>query len=120
MVMVHLRAWFFVAGLALLGTAPAAADDFVKIPGGVADAAGKVGYVQSPKGGVDALDLATGKVLWSSAEFARPVALVKDQLVVQVPEKGKANAVRLVVLDAGKQGERGRASDVIQFPDWVS
>jgi hypothetical protein len=115
-----LRTWVLVGGLALLGAAPAAADEFVSIPGGVADAAGKIGYVQAPKGGVDALDLATGKVLWSSAEVGRPLALTKQGLVVEVPEKGKANAVRLAVLDVNKQGARGRVTDVIQFPDWVS
>jgi hypothetical protein len=109
-----------VCGLALLCAAPAAADEFVNIPGGVADLAGKVGYVQTPKGGVDALDLETGKVLWSTTEVARPVALVKQGLVVQVEEKGKANAVRLAVLDVTNKGQRGRVSDVIQFPDWVS
>src|SRR5262249_55247437 len=70
------------------------------IPGGVAHRAGKTGYVQVPAGGIDALDLASGKVLWSFKEPCRPLALVGDRLICHAAEKGKANAVRLVVLDA--------------------
>lgn len=119
--MTHFRASCSLIALMSLTAAPALADDFVRIPGGVADRAGKVGYVQSVKGGVDALDLTTGKVLWSFGEFARPVALVTKGLVVQIPEKGKANAVRLVVLDLARKGEAKKSvSKLIEFPDWVS
>src|SRR5438046_10499350 len=103
------RFWPALAAVALLGPArPALAQgkpSFAALPGGVADPAGKVGYVQAPSGGVDALDLATGKVRWQVAEVCKPLALAGDRLVCQAPEKGKANAVRILVLDTRAKGK---------------
>jgi hypothetical protein len=39
--------------------------------GGIADPDGKVGYFPSVAGGIEAVDLATGKVLWDSREANR-------------------------------------------------
>jgi hypothetical protein len=116
--------WSALSVVALLGAAgPAPAQEkapFAVLPGGVADPAGKVGYVQAPSGGVDALDLATGKVRWQVAETCKPLALAGDRLLCQAPEKGKANAVRILVLDTRDKGKVLRRSDPVTFPDWVS
>jgi hypothetical protein len=113
-----------LAVVALLGAArPVSAQEkasFAALPGGVADPAGKVGYVQAPAGGVDALDLATGKVQWQVAETCKPLALSGDRLICQAPEKGKANAVRILVLDTKDRGKVLKRSDAVLFPDWVS
>jgi outer membrane protein assembly factor BamB len=90
------------------------------VPGGVIPAEGKVLYVQAPKGGVEALDLKTGNVLWSTEEFARPLAVVGTKLLVEIPEKDKANVVRLATLDGADKGKQLSASDPIQLPDWVN
>ena len=42
------------------------------LPGGVADAEGKTGYLANPQGGIDAVNLKTGKLLWdTSSSFPR-------------------------------------------------
>ncbi len=101
---------------------PASADElpFALFPNGVADRDGKAGYVHAAAGGVEALDLATGKVLWNFTEPCRPLALMGDRLVCQAAEKGKANAIRLMMLDVRDKGKVLLRSDPITFPDWVS
>src|SRR3954469_26065126 len=101
-------------------TSPQGPHRFAGLPGGVAAPAGKVGYVQAPSGGVDALDLATGKVLWQVAENCKPLGLAGDRLVCPTPEKGKANALRILVLDTKDRGTVLKRSDPVVFPDWVS
>lgn len=76
--------------LALSGFA-AAADEGpapIIIPGGVADGAG-VGYLSSPKGGMVAVDLAKGDVVWDSKEANRPLAVGGKRLVALTVEKDK-------------------------------
>jgi hypothetical protein len=107
---------FWAAGSAAAQGRPS----FAVLPGGVADRDGKTGYVQAPAGGVEALDLASGKVLWQTAETCKPVALAGDRLLCQAPEKGKANAVRILVLDTSAKGKLVRRSDPVEFPAWVS
>jgi hypothetical protein len=93
---------------------------FARLPGGVADPKGKTGYVQAPGGGVEALDLASGKVLWQTSEVCKPLALAGDRIICQAAEKGKANAVRILVLDVQDKGKLLRRSDAVEFPAWVS
>ncbi len=89
------------------------------LPGGVADAAGKVGYVQHTDGTLDAVDLETGKVQWNVKQFARPLLLAGKRLLAQ--GKGtSANNVRILVVDTGDKGKILRTSDPVKFPDWVS
>jgi hypothetical protein len=88
--------------------------------GGVADADGKVGYFPNTTGGIDALDLATGQVLWSTQEANRPLLATKDRLYARTPVKGAANQVRVVVLDATQKGKRLLESRPVVFPAWVS
>jgi hypothetical protein len=104
----------------LAAPAPAASGAPLSIPGGVADPAGKTGYVANDKGGIDALDLATGELLWSTREAPRPLIAFGNKLAAQAPVEGKANQVRVVVLDASAKGRRLLESDPVAFPDWVS
>jgi hypothetical protein len=89
------------------------------LPAGVADAAGRTGYVPNAGGGIDALDLETGQVLWTSPQATKPLAVAGRRLVAQAPETGKANSVRIVVLDVTQKGKRVLQSDPVVFPDWV-
>jgi hypothetical protein len=89
----------------------------VPIPGGIADDAGKRGYIMGEKGGVEAIDLETGKTLWSSAAAQKPLALVGGKLLAQAQEMGKPNQVRVITFDA--DGGKVRESEPIVFPDWV-
>src|ERR1019366_7100571 len=84
--------------------------------GGVADPAGKTGFVPNPSGGIDALDLATGKLLWSSKDANRPLFATADRLFAQA---GSLNEIRVFVLDT-KEGKRVVESAPIKMPYWVS
>jgi hypothetical protein len=89
-------------------------------PGGILDQAGKVVYVQAVAGGIEAVSLDSGKVLWNTEAFAQPLALLGNKLIVQAPEKGKANVIRILALDVKDKGKQLSSSDPIVFPDWVN
>jgi outer membrane protein assembly factor BamB len=97
-----------------LSVVPTSAD------GGLADAEGKRAFVPGAKGGIDALDLETGKVLWNSREAERPLAVVDAKLLAYRPVKDKPNAVVVVTLDVGDKGKALRESDPVVFPDWAN
>ena len=88
--------------------------------GGVADPAAKFGYVPSKGGGIDAIDLGSGKILWTTKEANRPLLATAERLFAQVPVPGKANQVRIVVFDATDKGKKLQVSQPVTFPDWVS
>jgi hypothetical protein len=48
-------------------------------PAGVADAPGAVGCVRTPDGGVEAIDLASGRRLWRSSAPARALLISRDR-----------------------------------------
>ena len=49
------------------------------IPTGVSDAGGDVGCFRTPEGGVEAVDLATGRSLWRSAAPARAMLVARGR-----------------------------------------
>src|SRR5262249_43794681 len=53
------------------------------LPAGIADPAGRVGYFASASGGIEAIDLTSGKVLWQTHEAQRPVLLDGEHLLAQ-------------------------------------
>jgi hypothetical protein len=77
----------------------------VNFPGGVAD--GGAAYV-AEAGGIVAVELSDGRVLWRSAAARRPLAVAGDRLVAAVRD-------RLVVLDAAS-GEPVATSG--EVPEW--
>jgi hypothetical protein len=73
-------------------SAPAPAESVsagTAFPGGVANAAGKIGFVTNPDSGIDTLDLETGKLLWQTADASKPLATFEKRLVTQAVMKGK-------------------------------
>lgn len=95
---------------------PADDADFLEpanIPGGVADDKGKVGYLANPKGGIDAVDLESGKLLWHTNAASYPLLVYKDRLLAQ--ESHDADPIRIVALDVANKGKRVMASDPIQL-----
>lgn len=88
--------------------------------GGVADHNGKVGFVPNTSGGIDALDLASGKLLWDTKAAPQPLLATADRLLAQKLVPGKANQVRIVVLDTTQKGKQLLESQPVAFPDWVS
>jgi hypothetical protein len=88
--------------------------------GGVADPAGKVGFFRNPASGIDAIELAGGRVLWSTRDAERPLFATADRLYAQAPVLGKPNQVTVVVLDTTHAGKRLLTSTALVFPAWVS
>jgi hypothetical protein len=111
----------------LLGVAPASAAPaprakeggpaFYRTAWGVAGPDGATAWVVGAAGKVEALDLATGKVRWSSAEAGRPLALVGRRLAMAVAEQGKANTLRLILVD--EKGKKTWQSQPMAFPEGV-
>lgn len=75
----------------------------------VVDAARGTAYVMSPKGGIDAIELATGNVRWKSEAGARPL-LVKDGALVAQAHPGEIGELAIVTLDAQRGIETARVS----------
>jgi hypothetical protein len=107
-----------VVCLVFIGLAHAGADGSA-LPGGVADAEGKVGYLSQPKGGIVAISLEKGDVLWESKDASRPLTLVGKRLAALAPEKGKGNVLRVVVFDTEAMGKKPLESEPIVLPDWA-
>jgi hypothetical protein len=93
---------------------------FIQIPGGIVDPAGKVVYVTGESGAVEAINIEKGEKLWDSKDATKPLAVAGKKLIAEAPEKGKANVVRVVVLDGAQKGKKVLESDPIAFPDWVA
>jgi hypothetical protein len=69
-------------------------------------------------GWVEARDLATGKKLWENKDAERAAAASDKLVVAWVGDAKKANAFRVVVIDAAT-GKTVTKSDPITMPDWA-
>jgi hypothetical protein len=87
------------------------------LPGGLADSGGRTGYLTSLNHGIEAIDLMSGDVLWSSYEAEVPVLLSQDRLFTQAGTK--RNRLRVLVFDLTRKGEVVLESEPIVFPEWV-
>jgi hypothetical protein len=105
-------------GLALWARA-AVADDmcasrasFEFRPGVVVDQAHARAYVMSPAVAIDAVDLGSGRLLWSTRRAAKPLILAGDVLIGQAEVPDRPNTLRLVGLDVAKGGHPTFEADV--------
>ena len=89
----------------------------VLLPCGVADAAGRTGFLANAAGGIDAVDLVAGELLWSTDEAQRPLLVVGDRLYAQAGLK--RNRIRILAFDINKTGECVLESDAVVLPPWV-
>jgi hypothetical protein len=81
----------------------------VPFPDGVTDADRRTAFVSSPKGGVQAVRLEDGKVLWSNDDCtARPWLAAGRRLI--------ALGERLAVLDIKNEGRLLRQCDTLAYP----
>jgi hypothetical protein len=88
------------------------------LPGkGIADPFDKTGFFPNTSGGIDALNLATGKVLWSSQKANLPLITTAKHLFAL---KGSGNQLRVIKLDTVKQGQLLFESLPIPLPNWAS
>jgi hypothetical protein len=105
---------------AVAAPAPKEGPPSVPFPAGIADPADKVAYVTNAAGGIDAVGLDKGDLLWDAKWPARPLAVVGKRLFAQVPVEGRANVVKILTLDTSAKGKKVRESDAVAFPEWVS
>jgi hypothetical protein len=103
-------------GVCLWLTSSASAASIL-LPQGLADAEGHIGYFASAADGIEAIDLASGKVLWHTHEAQRPLLLDGDHLLAQAGTK--RNRLRILRLDVKRNGECDFESDALVFPGWV-
>ena len=68
-------------------------------PGVVADPAAERLYLMSPKGGIDAIGLASGNLLWTSRAAGKPLGVFDDRLAAQAEAVGGSNSFPMVLLD---------------------
>jgi hypothetical protein len=92
----------------------------VFLPRGVAEPGGRTGYVTNASAGIDAIDLPTGELLWSTEVATRPLLVFDDRLAAQRSVKEKPHVLEIVVLDVTQQGKLVLTSDPMVFPDWLS
>jgi hypothetical protein len=92
----------------------------VLLPKGVADPSGHTGFVTNPSGGIDAINLTSGKLLWQVDPTQRPLIVKGNRLFSLVPEEKRAHAARVIVLDVDRQGKKILESDPVVFPAWAS
>jgi hypothetical protein len=70
-------------------------------------------------GGIDAIDLQAGTLLWSSDGAARPLLAFDDKLAALAADTGTRNAFRVVVLDT-HSGRVLLTADPFEVPEWVT
>jgi len=92
--------------------APAAATPGLALRDGVVvDADRALAYVMQPTGGIAAIDLELGSVVWSNDQAARPLAVVNGLLLAQA-EGQPGKGLRLLTLDPEAGGKAGLAAEV--------
>jgi hypothetical protein len=62
-------------------------------------------YLMNLQRGIDAIDLSSGKLLWSTTKAAKPLLLHGDRLVAQAESAASSNLLRIVVLNTQDAGE---------------
>jgi hypothetical protein len=91
----------------------------VFFPGGVADPSGTTGYISVLSGGIEAIELTTGRSRWHSGAATRALMVLGQQLPAVSSSTGRRNVLEVVLLDRARQGRVLRVSDPVVFPDWV-
>lgn len=81
-------------------------------PGVVVDPAAARLYLMNPQGGIDAVELATGNLLWTSKAAAKPLAAFDDRLAAQANQTPGSGSLPIVLLDT----KSGRAESTISLP----
>jgi hypothetical protein len=96
---------------------PTPPTETIVVPGGIADPTGHTGFFANATGGIDAVDLARGRLLWQTHEAQVPLLVVGHHLYAQAGLK--RNRMRILRFDLTREGECDLESDPIVFPNWV-
>jgi hypothetical protein len=97
-------------------TAPSTRSLPIPFPYGVADLNQHAGFVGTPEGKIEALNLNTGKQLWLTVLAARPLVVTGNLLIAQ----GAFNPDRLFVLDLSHAGSVKPTPILFPLPRWVT
>ena len=89
----------------------------IVLPAGIADPTGHTGFFAGASGGIEAVELKTGKLLWQTHEAQAPLLVDGKHLLAQAGVK--RNRLRILRLDLTRQGECDLESDPVVFPAWV-
>jgi hypothetical protein len=108
-----------VVGLASAGACTGSSgESFEFRPGVLVDSDAATCYLMNISGGIDALDLYSGEVLWTATTAQKPLLLLGGTLIAQAEPGERGNVLRLVLLDAGGNGTEESRVD-IDLPDGV-
>ncbi|HZY86128.1 MAG TPA: hypothetical protein VFE78_14940, partial [Gemmataceae bacterium] len=106
-----------VAAFTFLTTRPEPTTGSVPLPAGLSDHARRTGFFSNDAGGIDAIDLTAGELLWRNSEAQRPLLLDGGRLYAQAGTR--RNRLRVLALDLARKGECVFESDPVVFPGWV-
>ncbi|HSK76435.1 MAG TPA: hypothetical protein VLQ45_08240 [Thermoanaerobaculia bacterium] len=81
--------------------------------GVVVDFAKGAAYLASPEGGIDAVQLSTGNVIWKTRDAAKPL-LVKDGALLAQGRPGPKGELTLVTLDTRQGAAKSRAEVALE------
>ena len=79
---------------------------FELLPGVIVAPDRSMAYIMSPEGGIDAVELAEGTVVWSTVQAAKPLALAGKFLIGQAEPSDAGNELEIVTLDTQQRGQR--------------
>jgi hypothetical protein len=99
------------------GAAPAGKTDspFEMLPGVIVDPGSERLYLMNPQGGIDALELASGKLLWTAQGAGKPLAAFDDRLAAQAEPARGSRSLPIALLRT-KDGARIDASIEVPMP----
>jgi len=101
----------------ITGFAAQPSSAFLLRRGAIVDASRGAAYISKPNGTIDALDLASGRTLWTSAAAALPLGASQDVLVAQSEERSPARKFQIAVLDTASGRKLSEAS--VTLPEGV-
>jgi hypothetical protein len=101
-------------GAAAAAAAPART--MAVVPGGVVDETARTAYLHGASGGIDAVELAGGRLRWADAEPQRPLAVMRRRLLVELRA---SDGVRLRIREAGEHGRVLATFEPLPLPAWA-
>jgi len=105
------------AGAALAADAKPAVGVAVAGVGGVTPG-GAVVYLPAKDGGIEAVELATGKAVWANTDAGLLIGATDELVVGRVAGKGKPNGFRVVLIDAAT-GKTAATTETVELPEWA-
>jgi len=85
---------------------------FAMFPGVIADPKADRLHMMNPQGGIDAVELASGHLLWTSSAAGKPLAVFDDRLAAQADAPGVSRSLPIVFLDT----KNGRVVSRAEIP----